>query len=641
MKITTISATNVKGFSFTRHLGPVTLITGPNNSGKSATLRAIELGLIGYCPRLGQRISDTFQLSSGEEMSVDLHLDTPPESLRRTWLMDRKEKITYSGWGGELVPAVMLDAREYFELGAKDRMRYVFNHIPVGDQFKQEELTAEIKNNTRPKETDAEVEKVLAEIFSELEKPTITPIQEWLQQLVSNGTDKRKLAKDAADRMKKSGEAATSLGSDELPLNLQACERARNLLSTQLSDCQTKLATLKEQQAQFDRNATIRKNNTDLASRELTSTEDIESAAAKVEADLIQLEAHQPTFPAISKQLQAAQGDLSAKSGTYKAYEAETKRIEEEQRTLVHKSCCPSCGAQGKGFTDLVVAKFRPLLKVRHEEQARMMTDGTASKAVRDDLQTKANEAKANDAKMAALVGETRVSLRSIQTRLETARTTNRSIQSARDALANLPESDGLDHQSEIAGLATNLEALRGQRAAADQKVKQAAGQQANEANRLKAINECRIATIKADLFNSYVKSLTLAQERVVSWALSSLLEPINRVTSSIIPFQIVEKDGELGVINKGQFVPAGSDLLAGSWDAVLYSAIGIALAQSSPFKFFVLDEATRLDKRNKNTLTRLVSALVDQRVLDQVVVVDTDSDSYADIKGLTIISTT
>src|SRR3990167_497024 len=146
MKIETLKISNVKGQTRKLELTPLTVIHGPNWSGKTAVLTAIRMGLLGYDPKLGKRPGDTFMNATGSIMSVDLHFARV--GIHRNWKSNRGSvKLTSvepPGWPG--VPALMLDVREYFGMSGQARRDYIMGLLSLeGAGISDESLIAKLK----------------------------------------------------------------------------------------------------------------------------------------------------------------------------------------------------------------------------------------------------------------------------------------------------------------------------------------------------------------------------------------------------------------------------------------------------------------------------------------------------------------
>src|SRR5438045_7546804 len=125
MRITHVSAVNVKAPSFQHELGAVNVIVGNNFSFKTAILEAIRLGLLGFVPGLPRTNQGIFSLSSGPSMSVQLRLSDgrkiEREFVRKGAAINRTDCVPPAF----KVPDVLLDAGEYLRLSERERVKYV------------------------------------------------------------------------------------------------------------------------------------------------------------------------------------------------------------------------------------------------------------------------------------------------------------------------------------------------------------------------------------------------------------------------------------------------------------------------------------------------------------------------------------
>lgn len=125
--INAIRITNIKGKSLTQQLTGKDIFIGPNGSGKSTIQQALGYAMLGYVPGEGKKIQDTFELSSGDEMSAGLQTDTfsYDRSIKRTSKMNANggtdvkysESLSVSPNKGEKTN-VQLEARLTAEIGS-------------------------------------------------------------------------------------------------------------------------------------------------------------------------------------------------------------------------------------------------------------------------------------------------------------------------------------------------------------------------------------------------------------------------------------------------------------------------------------------------------------------------------------------
>lgn len=108
-------------------------------------------------------------------------------------------------------------------------------------------------------------------------------------------------------------------------------------------------------------------------------------------------------------------------------------------------------------------------------------------------------------------------------------------------------------------------------------------------------------------------------QDTIVNSAINSALEIINKVTNNIISEEIMWDGTELGKYTKdGDWVSVTT--FSGAEKAVAQMALGVALANKAEMKIAVLDEMSRLDKKNTRQLLENMSELVEDKVVSQFI---------------------
>ena len=118
MQITRVQAQNIKGRHFNYEIGPVTLIAGPNFSGKSTILDAIQIGLSGFHPSLPKRSNDVFVLASASPMKVAIGFSDDTTNRREWHDVKGSVKTTENLEAVDLIDSesfpMMLNPSEYF-----------------------------------------------------------------------------------------------------------------------------------------------------------------------------------------------------------------------------------------------------------------------------------------------------------------------------------------------------------------------------------------------------------------------------------------------------------------------------------------------------------------------------------------------
>ena len=205
MRIKRVVLTNWKGITKAFDLGPVTLIVGPNGSGKTAITTAIKFGLTGQLPVFGKKPQSLYRLATDPEragvMSVALSTD-PAGVITHEWTRSEKGAVSYTGNipSGIGWSEAMLDFRRFLELPAADQAREMFARCKT-DATPHDYLDRELDGVTA---ANLEVgRKTLAEVRNELGRSAdsdlplgrwIEGAEAWLKQKVSDATTKEKQA---------------------------------------------------------------------------------------------------------------------------------------------------------------------------------------------------------------------------------------------------------------------------------------------------------------------------------------------------------------------------------------------------------------------------------------------------------------
>lgn len=196
-KITKISTKNVKGNSTAIYLTGADLIIGANGAGKTALLRALMIGLLGFDPALGNQAGKTMAAASSDAMSVDLALDGAEiTAISRKFKKNADGKCSQSvsvfpSVDGERSGAeqaiqqklgcepAMVDLAEFMGLSAAKQREFLFGLIgdvgagqekPIGEMIRErlagDEAAAALVNEALAKPAIAKIENVVDMVFS-------------------------------------------------------------------------------------------------------------------------------------------------------------------------------------------------------------------------------------------------------------------------------------------------------------------------------------------------------------------------------------------------------------------------------------------------------------------------------------------
>ena len=140
MRITHVSAENLKGHSFRFDLEPGVAVVGRNFSGKTALIDAIRLGIIGYLPELGKLPKATRQLMSDEFMAVHLEFDN---GANADFEINEKQEHELP-WAIHRAEIPLLNAAAYSAMTERERYQYVFEIAKTPEAFTWPSIIAEL-----------------------------------------------------------------------------------------------------------------------------------------------------------------------------------------------------------------------------------------------------------------------------------------------------------------------------------------------------------------------------------------------------------------------------------------------------------------------------------------------------------------
>jgi len=146
--ITKLTLSGLKGQEREHLLGPLTLLKGPNGSGKTATLQAMMIGFLGYEPRLGRRPEATMSLAENGRMTVEIGtgdgfgvsrefaLDavkrTVSQDIRLTGRPEQLQKEAEAEIAGRLGNfPVMFDLAEFTAMSPDKQRDFIFHLSPL------------------------------------------------------------------------------------------------------------------------------------------------------------------------------------------------------------------------------------------------------------------------------------------------------------------------------------------------------------------------------------------------------------------------------------------------------------------------------------------------------------------------------
>jgi hypothetical protein len=650
MKITKVAGVNLKGKTFSHDLGPITMITGKGNFiGKTARLDAIVLGISGYLPRLGKQNNRTFSLASAKSMSVGIETDTGIR-IGRTWTKTGKNIELDTVFTGTdeakwKIPPVALDAKEYFNLGEKDRTRMIFSMLEVdkakasgsaiNEKFK---LLADNEELKGTEEVRAMVADIINEITQEVEvieqaalREELRP-QEWIEELIATMKEKKLEAERAVKRNVGTVQYMTENQEGEnIPMNNAAnLQEYRDILQ----EHRTKKADLERR---------IREDNQKVADRSLAEDATVKAAALQLEIEKLEAEEN-----ALQQELDAYESQTVKLTEAYGTAKKDLEVLNTRINMMIHtlkemetafereqaKEKCPCCDGSDEW-------------KERHRkkyDRERKKIEKTKAEAIttRDHLQTNAanivealEKSKAEDTRLRNLAALARTkgplvnnkkaelqNCRNVITKAESLQImTAAEMEKALYALR--------DTEQAITKATTSINEAQ------DKENKRIAYMERKRAH-LEAKRKAERVEAEAVIYKGALGILEELQADLVKDAFKQVLKRANELAAPILGMMLAFKDGEIGKWVDGTFVT--TETFSGAETVMTYAAISIALAVDSPIRCVFMDEMGNLSTDNAIELIDLADALIQEGRIDQFIGVDLKPELYRNRSNIDLI---
>ena len=610
MKLTTITARNFKGQTFTEDVATAMIFVGANFAGKTARTDAIRLLLLGYLPELGKTARATFDLASGTDMEVSGVFDNGQTIRRRFYLKGDTVKVD------EEIPAdiadcgqlaVMLNAEAYFALSDRARVEYVFANCAIdGDAFTPPNIASRV---------DAAVGTKMKWPISIVESDPQKFIDDSLTQFAVDG----KSAKDHATRMGQTIVGLTDLrAQDEQATPATVLEDARARITREMTTITenrgrllgsyTAIRAARTRRAEIERELRFADKDAQL----------LVDARAKLK--MVQDELALPSTvldaAVVQSALDVANANLTGAKIRLSEVQTAKHKAERDMANIDHQQTCPYCGASGDGWKNI---KLGELAQQVDAQSLQLVSIGTArAEAENEVARLRAQLAEIADARgrRQSLVNTERELLNNIASMEPRAAR----VTALREEQAKLVADDPLLEQQ--------VEALQGDHNIKANELRQVENQLREGAGRkheLKRLADAEAARDKAvleqDVAKVAEKELRVIQAEMVEQAFAPLLATANRFFAQVMRSPLAYNKGEIGTWRDGIWVSHFT--MSGTEKALVFAAIQTALAIKSPCRVMILDELGRLDNTNVvKVMASVLDAVTDGR-LDNFVGID------------------
>ena len=637
MKLTQITARNLKGLTFSLDLATIQFLVGANFAGKSARTDAIRLLLIGYLPELGKRPQSTFEICSGKELVVSGTFDDGTRATRRWYLKGDsvKTESALPPWmQSEEQLTVMLDAATYFAKSDRDRITYVFENISgltggnpmeirlallgklTAERKPEDQLTAENIQNFM---------EALGEYTDDREREPVfkgwTP-QGFIEEALAFAKERESSTRARKDMFMETTRGLSYLRTVEAPgadlAKLDAQIEAQSAVVEKTREAKATLAGAAKVNEGFRERR--KRLTADLAGR-ASFAKIRDERAAREET----LKAHLGTLAAVDQaEIDATATDernLAVKMAGVERnlliVSADNQKLEKEQDEIEAKTACPYCGASGSGWKELKRSELAAALEAGRKKIAELKAEygeyRAESATLTRQLQTLRGRATEHR--------QTQTELTVALSRLAEAEKAVAAFAGKEAELAAIPPEDTeLADKSARAFLAFDSEQENLRRIEAERKLV------IGRANDLKRLAEAEKASNDSAMDHRVAKeganALREIQSEMVERAFQPLLASANLFCGQILKSPLAYHEGEIGSWRDGAWV--GHKTFSGTEKALCYAGIQAALSARSPVRIMLIDELGRLDQENAVHMIEGVALALEGGRIDQFVGIDT-----------------
>lgn len=679
MLIKHLTVRNIRGVTGHWLTTPVNMIIGDNWRGKSALLHALRLAIFGWVPHARKDAEmPPRRMMSGNDMYVAIELEDG-RSFSRSWQL-KGETVSAASVPKdyELAPAIMLDPKQYFDASPAKRMQFVFNSVKLpAAEFSVEAIQAALKNiklETHTEDTEKAILAVVEEFDSVRKELADRSIQEFVQQLIEDFTSQQKLAKQTADRMNQTVAGLTELQLkkpeqfDEEIGEVDALLVAKREELGKLNQEKGRLEELLKTIAQRMSKRTVEAGLVESEASVLKSIEVNDADVAKAEAALKE----QPSIPAglldeayqklnvakkdvedSTKEVCALQDQIVALNkdiGLAKeAISSERRRLsndEAERDTDLNHESCPTCDAPGVEWRTRINDRYtaraaKADVAIANQNgviagcQSRLTDLTTKMEQAKGELELNASVLNAANKEAVRIAQEIQTSdsniaklqsfIREANARRETFGQKVLRIAEAKQFLNEIPVESDAAARDVLALVESNRTRITTEGQALGQRRTQIIASKATAANQMQAVAERDLAQVSLEVWKSAIKVLTEFQKKMVDTAFGSMMETANKFTIGILDSPLEYRDGEIGRLRDGRFVP--QDQFSDAEQIITYAAMSVALAASAEFRIVLVDELTRVRGERKRQIVDRMRELVEQGVIHQFFAVDVQTD--------------
>ena len=559
--ISDITLTNVKGISGSFTLAPVTVLTGPSRSGKTALLHAVQLALLGYVPSLGKQASSTYALASGALMAVTA------DGRTMSWRQGAKSVECKLPPDFKEAPVAMIDLKEFFSKTAANRMTAIVAAGAGATDWKPGDLDAAIKDAAPNLVVDTS--KIVA-------ADAISYIDGWAALLTKERTG-------TAATLREAEAAISRLTSQLTPENVVVFKEADlRAAEAGYAAASQGLAVAENQAGERDRLV-----------REIAAV--APRPAEEIQADIDDLVREMPAaVTGVTGEMKAGVTKLAGKVGEARAKQAVLK----DRLKMLDAPTCPTCA--------------HPITALDLESlKAEIAKAGEVLNAAIDAHKAAAAELSKTESQFTSTNNAIATAQREIdkfKLELKAAGEAEKQLASMKARLEAIPTDASLDaKRADIAALGGKVQTLR------DTQKKFVAQTAIRNQVRDAEASKGKIMA-KAEEVKLAIAAVTEARVKLVNDTINPMLAVANRVVTAVLgkPLTWVDDDFKVG--------PATMGTLSGAERMIVYAGLQIALSANYPSKIVLMDEMGNISNDLKAPLLQLIVELVDAGVISQFI---------------------
>ncbi|MDF2499379.1 MAG: hypothetical protein K0Q77_93 [Anaerosporomusa subterranea] len=315
-RLTAIEFKNMKGQTAVQELTGMDIFTGRNGAGKTTRIQALGYAMLGYVPGQKKTATDTFKMSTGDNMSVGLrtesfsHVRALTRSEKRNakngeTTVTIKESISVSPSAGERTDTdksirigteignfpVMMDFSEFLSMSDAKRRDFIYSLSPIKsdswnrdriqDYLTKKLLTDELQVNNP--EQFSVMQELIIKVIAEY--PIGFGVSEGLQSMLGWLETEKKFwsskQKDAQGAVRQISELKNDL--EETERGIVAKKQELELLQNSLIDIEKQLTAGEEKQKAADKkSARLALLNSEIVNLEELPTHDLAALDTKI-----------------------------------------------------------------------------------------------------------------------------------------------------------------------------------------------------------------------------------------------------------------------------------------------------------------------------------------------------------------------